>query len=303
MPSFFRKRRMLHLPITLNVVLMTLNVGLMVFWIVLLAYNRFYVALTIGTVLFGLILVGLTVYMILSIKQVRLHQRQSNFVDSVTHELKSPISSLKLYLETLQMRQLDSARQGEFYRVMEAELSRLDHLINQLLEVGRLDAVGQETRPEDVALEPLLHKCAESACAHHQCDDARVFYFDLEPAVVHARRLVLEMIFGNLLENAIKYSGEVPAVDVVVRVQNGGRVLVRVADNGEGVPPELRKKIFRIFFRAGSELARRKRGTGLGLYIVRTLVHLLKGRVRVSDRPDGPGSVFEVDLPGRSAAG
>jgi signal transduction histidine kinase len=193
-------RRRLSLPITLSVVLMTFNVMLMVCWIVLLAQLNSWGALTIGTIVFALILVGLIVYLVITIKEVRLNQRQVNFVDSVTHELKSPIASLRLYLETLEMRDLDAKQRESFYRVMESELLRLDSLINQLLEVGRLDAIGHRSEPEDVPLLPLLKRCAETACAHHKCTEAEVFKFDVEPAVIRARPMVLEMIFGNLLD-------------------------------------------------------------------------------------------------------
>lgn len=302
MAESIRKRITLHLPITLVVILMTLNIALMVCWIVLLAQLNSWSALTVGTIVFALILVGLTVYLIFSIKAVRLHQRQVNFVDSVTHELKSPIASLRLYLETLQMRDLDAGQRRKFYRVMEDELRRLDGLISQLLEVGRLDAIGEESEPENIAMEPLLRRCAETICAHHQCTEASVINFDIEPAVVPSRRIVLEMIFGNLLDNAIKYSLPNPMVDVQVRVKDRNRVVTRICDNGEGIPAEVRKKIFKIFYRGGDELQRRQKGTGLGLYIVRTLVQLLKGTVTVRDRDGAPGSVFEVELPGRCEA-
>lgn len=298
----FRKRRRLRVPLTLNVVLMSLNVVLMVVWIVLLAQFKSWATLTVGTIAFSLILIGLVFYMVLTIKEIRLNQRQSNFVDSVTHELKSPIASLRLYLETLQMRKLDDERRAEFYYVMETELGRLDQLINHLLEVGRLDAIGQESEPEDIELETLLRKCAESACAHHKCAVEDVFHFDVQPAIIRGRRLVLEMIFRNLLDNAIKYSADKPQVEVQVEVRSRGRVVTRISDNGEGVEPEIRKKIFQMFYRAGSELERTQKGTGLGLYIVRTLTHLLKGHVSVHDKPDGRGCVFEVELPGRAAA-
>ena len=114
--------------------------------------------------------------------------------------------------------------------------------------------------------------------------------------------MVLEMIFGNLLDNAIKYSGDNPRVDVRVHMKGRGRVVTRILDNGEGVPADLRKKVFRIFYRGGNELERRQKGTGLGLYIVRTLTHLLKGQVNVYDRQGQPGSVFEVELPGKPEA-
>ena len=147
-----------------------------------------------------MILVGLIVYLFVTVKEVRLNQRQANFVDSVTHELKTPIAALRLYLETLQLRELDAEQRADFYQTMENELQRLDHLINQLLEVGRLDAIGHLADPEDIALDGLLRDCAESACAHHKKVADEVVTFDIEPTLVHTRRVILEMIFRNLLD-------------------------------------------------------------------------------------------------------
>ena len=291
------RRGRLRLPITLSVVLMVLNVALMVFWIILAAQIYWWTALTIGTVVFVLILVGLSLYLVLTIKEVRLSQRQSDFIDSVTHELKTPIATLRLYLETLQMRSLAEEQRSEFYSTMKTELERLDHLISQLLEVKRLDALGMESDPEDILLEPLIRHCARVECNRRQFEVEQIFEFDIEPAVIHTRRILLEMIFRNVIDNAIKYGASEPQILVQVRVSKGGRVITRVMDNGEGVDPEIRKDIFKIFYRGESELERRKTGTGLGLYIVRTLVHLLGGKVTVHDRP---GSVFAIDLPGRA---
>ena len=138
-----RKKRWLHLPITLSVVLVSLDVLLMVFWIILLARQQLWGGLAIGTVGFSVILCGIAAYMVIAVKEIRLNQRQANFVDSVTHELKSPIATLRLYLETLQMREMEGCSGRSFTSMMEAELNRLSSLINQLLEVGRLDAIGQ----------------------------------------------------------------------------------------------------------------------------------------------------------------
>lgn len=298
-PVSLNRRRTVRLPVTLSVILMTLNVALMVCWILLLAQIQSWSALTVGTVVFALILVGLIVYLFVTVKEVRLNQRQANFVDSVTHELKTPIAALRLYLETLQLRELDAEQRADFYQTMENELQRLDHLINQLLEVGRLDAIGHLANPEDIALDGLLRDCAESACAHHKKVADEVVTFDIEPTLVHTRRVILEMIFRNLLDNAVKYAGEDPQVQVKVQMKPRGRVRVQIIDNGEGVPQELRKQIFRMFYRGENELERRQKGTGLGLYISRTLTQILKGSISVHDRPDGPGSVFEVELPGR----
>ena len=158
MSNVLRSRMTIGLPITLSVVLMTLNVALMVFWIALQARTNKWSALIIGVVVFALILAGLSFYLFLMIKEVRLNQRQANFIDSVTHELKSPIASLKLYLETLEMRALSDDQRTKFYRVMEGELERLDHLITQLLEVGRIDAIGRSGDPGLRVQEPYRHR-------------------------------------------------------------------------------------------------------------------------------------------------
>ena len=223
MPGLTRKQRTLRFPIWTSVVLMTINVGLLALWIVLLVLDELPGAITIGVIAFALGLFGIAFYLALTIKAIRLNRRQANFVDSVTHELKTPIASLRLYLETLQLRELDREQQTEFFDVMDTELQRLDQLINQLLEVGRLDAIGHDLEPEEILLEPLLRRCADSASAHHKCAPSEVFTFDCEPAMIQARRMLLEMIFGNLMDNAIKYSAEVPKVHVTLRLQDRGR--------------------------------------------------------------------------------
>lgn len=301
MANVLRSRSSLHLPITLNVFLIVLIVTLMVFWIVVSAQSTGWGALITGTIVFAVILAGLSFYMVLTIKEIRLNHRQANFIDSVTHELKSPIASLRLYLETLQLRQVSEEQRYRFYSVMGEELERLDHLISQLLEVGRLDALGQQSDPKDLPLDQVLRRCGHSACALHKREEAETIYYDLQPAVLRARPLMVETIFRNLIDNAIKYGGDPPRVEVQCRVTDRGRVITRIMDNGAGVPPELRKRVFKIFFRAGSELTRTQKGTGLGLYIVQTLVRQLRGRVTIHDRLGQPGCVFEVELPGRAA--
>jgi signal transduction histidine kinase len=115
--------------------------------------------------------------------------------------------------------------------------------------------------------------------------------------VVRARPVDLELIFSNLIDNAIKYANEeTPRIGVDLLAE-GDWAIARIADNGRGIPQRLRKKVFGRFVRLGSELERKKHGTGLGLYIVRTLTSRLKGKVAVLDGPEGKGTVFEVRLP------
>lgn len=299
MVGSFRKRSSFHFPITLSASLMALNVTLMICWIVVLARGSSWTALTIGVVLFTLILVGMSLWLVLTLKEIALNNRQANFVDSVTHELKSPIAALQLSLETVRMRQLTTEQRDQFYGTMERELHRLDQLINQLLEVGRLDAIGENEIEEEIELEPLLRECAAAACTNQKTRFSEVFTLKIPPIRIKARRIVLRMIFANLLDNAVKYGGDPAKVDVIALLGTGGRAHVRVANNGAGVPYEDRKKVFQIFYRGGSELQRRTKGTGLGLYIVSTLVRKLKGRIAIEDRDDAqPGCVFAVDLPG-----
>jgi len=296
-----RNRRGIRLPVTLSVLLISVNVVLMVCWIVLLARLGGWGMLTIGTLLFAFVLAGLAVYLYLTIREIQLNQRQANFVDSVTHELKSPLASLKLFVETLQLRPLDPDRRASMYDSMLQDVERLEHLIDQLLEIGRLDAIATDLPPEDVLLLELLDRCAAAACQHQRVKRDVVSIRGVT-ATVHGSRMAMEMVFRNLIDNAIKYGGENPRVEVEVKPYSANQVLIQVMDNGRGVPPELRKSIFGLFFRGGQELKRTTKGTGVGLYIVHTLVQKMKGWVGVHDRRTGEGAVFEVLLPGRMAA-
>jgi signal transduction histidine kinase len=197
------------------------------------------------------------------------------------------------------MREPEPADRREFYATMNSELSRLDRLINQLLEVGRLDAIGHQAEPETVRIDELLTQCAQAAALQHKQEFSQVFRLNVAPLELVSRRLVLEMIFGNLMDNAVKYGGRPPLVTVEAFSRGRDRIVVRVSDNGAGVPTEDRRRIFQLFVRGRDELQRTKQGTGLGLYIVRTLVSMLKGRIAVIDNTGGTGSVFEVALPGR----
>jgi signal transduction histidine kinase len=256
----------------------------------------FWTLLTVGAALFALVLVGVVLYLILSIKTINLNQRQSNFIDSVTHELKSPIASLKLYLQTLSLHELSREEQTRFYRHMLEDVDRLDRLINHLLDAARLDRKADRGEEEDVELAALLRRCTETIAMRYRLPMHQTT-LRLEPCVVRARPVDLELIFSNLIDNAIKYANEESPHIAVDLLPQGDWAIARVADNGRGIPRRLRKKVFGRFVRLGSELERKKHGTGLGLFIVRTLTLRLKGKVAVLDGPEGMGTVFEVRLP------
>jgi signal transduction histidine kinase len=293
------KRSSLTWPITLVVVLLALIVGLLVIWIIGQATQHNWALLTVGTVFFALILIGVVVYFIWSFREYRLNRRQANFIDSVTHELKSPIASLKLCLQTLDLRSVSPEQQREFHRFMMEDIQRLDSLIDHLLAVARLDHAESDDQLEDVPLEPLLKNCADEIRRRYELRPEQV-RLEIESGVVRGRPRDLEMVFVNLMDNAAKYGAPEAQVIVQAAIIRGDRAIIKISDNGKGVAFDLRRKIFKRFYRGGTELERTTKGTGLGLYIVKSLVSKMKGKIHVHGRGPLRGATFEVDFPGHA---
>ncbi len=284
-------------PIVLASLLLAMLVALLILWIVGQSANRQWGLLAVGTIFFTLVLVGVVLYLVLAIKEINLNRRQANFIDSVTHELKSPIASIKLCLQTLDLRTVSPEQQREFHRYMLDDVQRLDKLIDHLLVAARLDEVSAPPDAEDVQLVPLLRICADSIRRRYELDERQI-EFRGGDALVHGRPRDLEMVFTNLLDNAVKYGGSPPHIVVEVHPR-GDRIVTRICDNGKGIGYDLRAKIFRRFFRGGSELERTTKGTGLGLYIVRSLVRKMGGAISVHGRGPLSGATFDVELPGQ----
>ncbi len=297
--------RSLGLSVTLAAVMSVLLIALVVGWVLLTVKGAladtpraglYWTLLSIGTTFLVLVLVGVGLYLALSIKAINLNRRQANFTDSVTHELKSPIASLKLCLQTLDRRQLNPEEQASFHRYMLEDVARLDVLINDILDAGQLDKRAIGTQFETLELQPLLESCSSIVEQRHQIAEGTIV-LNAPSCKLRAPRAILEMIVRNLMDNAVKYGG-VPSEVIIQATHAPDRTLIiRVIDNGPGIAPKLRRKIFGRFVRLGVELERRTKGTGLGLYIVRSATKQLRGSVRVYDRSDKPGSVFEVTLP------
>jgi signal transduction histidine kinase len=301
-------RRSLGWPILLGVVLIgsiiTLGVGWVLVSIAAALGSKnavfYWATLGVGVALLVLVLVGVIIYLALTVKAIALSQRQSNFIDSVTHELKSPLASLKLYLQTLTRRPVSAEQQADFHRFMLQDVERLDTLIDHLLDAAKT----LQRRPaqgfEHASLAPVLERARETAIQRHQVP-AESIRIDCGPAadvpLVRGREADLEIVFRNLIDNAVKYSLPHPQVEVTVESKPKGRIVVRVADNGPGIPLAQRANVFRRFTRLGSELERSTPGTGLGLFLVRSLVKQLRGKVTVKDRSPDRGTVLEVDLP------
>ena len=231
------------------------------------------------------------VYLALTVKAIALSQRQSNFIDSVTHELKSPLASLKLYLQTLTRRSVSPEQQADFHRFMLQDVDLLDAAKTMQRRPAETDDV--------TPLEPVLARACAAAVQRHSVAEAsvRLRCAEGEDLRARGREADLDIIFRNLLDNAVKYSLPKPEVEVTAQRAGDGKVVVRVADNGPGIPIAQRSQVFRRFVRLGSELERSKPGTGLGLFLVRSLVKQLRGKVAVKGRFLDRGTVMEVELP------
>ncbi len=298
------ERRSLKLPITLGVVMIVLLVALLIGWVILTVYvalknadsaGLYWAVLSIGAAFFTFILVGVVMYLTLSIKAINLNTRQSNFIDAVTHELKSPIASLKLYLQTLRRRTLNEEERQSFHDIMLDDVERLDLLINQLLAAARLEKGDAVDDTEAVRIDDLARSCVDDVCLRHRVDPS-IVTVELEPCATVCRKVDLDLILRNLIDNAVKYSGDAPVVSISLRMKDQDAV-IHIEDNGRGIPPQMRRKVFGRFIRLGLELERDKPGTGLGLYLVRTLTKKLKGTIRIRDRAGEPGTSFELIIP------
>ena len=292
------ERKSLKWPILLAIVMIVMLVGLTIGWILITIFGANWILLSVGSIMFVFVLLGVVLYLVWSIQQINLNRRQSNFIDAVTHELKSPITSLKLFLQTLGKRNIDEAQRQEFYHSMLDDVDRLDQLITQLLDVARLQQDSNEPEPESwVAIESTLEEFTNKLVAQHHVnrDCVRI---ECPPCDVWARRVDIDILVRNLIDNALKYAGKPPVVEVTVRVDSqSGNITILVSDNGIGIPRHLHRKIFRRFYRVGNELERTKPGTGLGLFLVRSIVRRLRGSIRVADLPKNSGSRFELVLP------
>lgn len=309
-PPPVEPRRSLGWPILLGILLIGSILALSVGWVLvsiaaaLSSENAafYWAMLGVGVTLLVAVLVGVIVYLSLTVKAIALSQRQSNFIDSVTHELKSPIASLKLYLQTLTRRQVSAEQQQEFHRFMLEDVQRLDTLIDHLLDAAKTLHRRPAASREEVGLAELLEPMAAAIAQRHGVPPECI-RVNVGAVRVRGRQADLEIVFRNLIDNAVKYSLPDPHVKVTAELLPKGMVEVTVSDRGPGVPAAFRRRIFRRFVRLGSELERSTPGTGLGLFLVRSIVRHLRGRVSVQAGPDGVGTRFSVALPAAAAGG
>jgi signal transduction histidine kinase len=271
-----------------------LNVG----WIIL-NWRRL-MPMLIGIPFFLLLIAGLVLNTIFLVREVRRNERHDSFINAVTHELKTPLTSIRLYLETLARRELTEQQRQEFYGVMLEDSDRLLATVEQVLKAGEL---GQRSRTMVRAAVDMRELAREAVsrmrALHHLNEDS--LHLEQPPsdqsAIVRGDQEELRTILINLLNNAVKYSPAGVHIRVRLAIEREAWVMLSVTDSGIGIPAAHLKRIFKRFYRVPARNVLRTKGTGLGLFLVRTIARQHGGDAFAASPGEGKGATVSVQLP------
>ncbi|MBI5558330.1 MAG: HAMP domain-containing histidine kinase [Deltaproteobacteria bacterium] len=263
-----------------------------------------WVVIVVLSILVAIILVGIFIIFAFNIKLQRLYQLQHNFINNFTHELKTPVTSLKLYLETFQKHELERPMQLKYLGYMLADVARLTDNINSILSLAKLESKLYKLSPVRVDLVRTVEEfCRQNShlfqgtviTIHNP--GHRPFYYAVDPPL-------FEMLLMNLLTNAIKYNdAREPAVDILF-TQLDGQLTISIRDNGLGLKRRERKKIFKKFYRVQGTDQPQGEGSGLGLYFADHIVRIHHGRIKAESAGPGQGTtmIIRFKLDGESSS-
>ena len=280
------------LGVALTAVTVTLNIG----WIIL--NERRVVYLVLGIIFFAALIAGVVLNTVFLVREVRRNQRQDSFLNAVTHELKTPIASIRLYLETLQRRSVSEDQRQEFYRIMLADSDRLHATVERVLKAGELGQRGRDRRL--VELEPLLVECIVTVLRQSHLPPEAIQLTPVPGAVrLHVLGIAedLRTAVLNVLENAVKYSPGGVHIRVSLLIERYTSAVIRISDTGLGLPPNQQKRIFKRFYRVPGRNAATIRGTGLGLFLVRNILRQHGGDAVAESRGLNQGTTVVLTLP------
>lgn len=293
------RRKSAYFFVVLGICLVAIAVALNVGWIVI---NFREVALLIlGGILFIVIIAGLVLNTIFLVREIRRNEQHDSFINAVTHELKTPIASIRLYLETLQTREVDEAKRKEFYKIMLDDSDRLLHTVEQVLSAGRTGDRKRQIYRSVIDIGVLGRECVELARKRKNLEESALSYTEkLDSAdrpLVMGDTDELRAAFSNLIDNAVKYSDKEIKVKVEVSSPDSNVISFKVTDQGVGIPRGHLKEIFKRFYRVPLRVAAMVKGTGLGLFIVRSVVTKHGGKTFAESPGEGLGSTFTILLP------
>jgi len=303
-----RRRRTIFF-VVLGICLVAAAVALNVSWIIL--HWRQGLLLFFGVLFFAAIILGLILNTGFLVREIRLNEQHDSFINAVTHELKTPITSIRLYLETLQRRDLDENQRQHFYGLMLDDADRLRGTVEQVLKAGEMRYRKEARNPVEVDFAAIVGDCMELARSRHHLEPAALHWVDPAGAngssastsgaiKVHGDADELRTAVGNILDNAIKYSGADVDVSVALETPGSGRVVLRVSDRGVGIAAGELKRIFKRFYRVPRRASHTK-GTGLGLFIVRAIARAHGGKVFAESAGEARGTTVTLELPRSSA--
>ncbi|MGA7155519.1 MAG: HAMP domain-containing sensor histidine kinase [Acidobacteriaceae bacterium] len=293
-----RRRGIRAFFITLGVCLIVLAVILNITWI---HNNSRQIAIDfLGIVLFSILIAGVVINTVFLLREVRRNERQDTFLKAVTHELKTPIASIRLYLETLQRHPGDEQQRQRFYAIMREDSDRLLATVETVLKAGELgqrQRVQQRTRVE---LHPLVAECITSVLLRHHLQPEDITLDDIPGGVrlfVFANAEDLRTAILNLLDNAIKYSPNGVHITCNLTIQNYTWAVLSITDTGLGIPSRDLKRIFKRFYRSNSTDLVKIKGTGLGLFLVHIIARQHGGSIRALSEGPGKGATMLLTLP------
>ncbi len=293
-----RRRKSVAFFITLSACLVALAVALNVGWILL--NWREVALLVLGIIFFLAIIFGLVINTTFLIREIRRNEQHDAFINAVTHELKTPIASIRLYLETLKTRDVNETQRAEFYDIMLADSQRLLTTVEQVLRAGRTGHQRRRIATSVINPGEIVRECLEITRVRYGLTDNHLLYYETPEAgkaKVSGDIDELRAAFSNLLDNAVKYSNDEVRVSVSLSTVDDKRVAIKVTDTGIGIPSEQLKRIFKRFYRVPGKFMARVKGTGLGLFIVQSVVKKHGGRVYAESSGLGHGSSFTIQLP------
>lgn len=293
------RRKSIVFFISLSALLILLAVALNVGWVLL---NWREVALLVfGAIFFVAIIAGMVLNTIFLVREIRRNEQHDSFINAVTHELKTPIASIRLYLETLQKRDVSADKRQEFYSVMLADTDRLLTTVEQVLRAGQMGQKRRHLHLTPIDLGTLAEECLTLARTRYRLPATALTYherlYNGQRPVIQGDHDELRAALSNLIDNAIKYSDQHINVAVTVADEAKGQFSIQVHDHGIGIPPAQLKRIFKRFYRVPGQVMARVKGTGLGLFIVQSIIERHGGKVRAASDGEGQGSTFTIQLP------
>ncbi|MFN0140272.1 MAG: sensor histidine kinase [Pyrinomonadaceae bacterium] len=291
-----RRRKTAIFFLVLGIILSVLAVALNVGWILL--NLREVAMLVFGVIFFALIITGLILNTVFLVREIRRNEQHDAFLNAVTHELKTPIASIKLYLETLKTRDVDDKKRAEFYDVMLSDSDRLLRTVEQVLQASRTREKQRLMNLAELDVGVIISEAADIILSRYALDKSAIrVNLPTEKIAVLGDRGELQTAFANLLDNAVKYSPDGPKISVKLKASGAKYVDIYFKDNGVGIARADLKRIFKRFYRVPDKAVNSAKGTGLGLAIVRSIFERHGGKIWADSRGEGQGSTFVVQLP------